>query len=105
MGIDDAIQLLGAAHVRQILNSGHAQDPGHPDGFRGHAACARIGGLDRHGSAYAALALAWEPDVRMACKSPKQLEDALLDGSHRAAIEMARRGILPQSAALQPAWL
>lgn len=105
MDIDQAISILGAEHVRQILNSGRAQDPGHPDGFRGHAACARIGGLGEHESAYATLALAYEPSVRMACKSPEQLSEALMEGSHRAAIEMARRGILPVSAALQPAWL
>lgn len=107
MNIDEAVQHIGAGTVIRILNSGHAQDAGHPDSLRGCATAAAIRGDCLGSLAFSVLAaVRWEWDVRMACKTPEQLAEAFLDGSGRACGELVRRGIdLPQPAALQPAWL
>ncbi len=105
MTIDQAIEHLGAPHVVLVLNSGHAQDAGHPDSLRGRATAAALAERLTASLAYSTLAALSEPQVRSACKSPEQLRAACLEGSCRARGEMVRRGItLPQSA-LQPAWL
>lgn len=106
MTVDEAINHLGAQHVLRVLNSGHAQDAGHPDSLRGRAATARLRGKTADETAFAVLTFVREADVRMACKSPEALHEAFLEGSGRAHTELVRRGLsLPQSAALQPAWL
>ncbi len=107
MNIDEAVASIGADTVLSVLNSGHAQDAGHPDSLRGRATAAAIRGDVLGSLAWSVLAaVRWEADLRMACKSPEQLEDACLDGSGRAFCEMKRRGLpLPQSYALLPARL
>ncbi len=106
--IDDAIEILGAGRVVQILNSGRAQDAGHSESFRGLATAAALNGQLVVSEAWSVLAaVRYEVDIRSACKSPERLEREFLeDGSGRAFAELRRRGIpLPQSAALQSAWL
>jgi hypothetical protein len=108
MTIDEAIAILGPEAVTQIVNSGHAQDAGHPDSLRGRATMAALRGHLRASEAYGVLAaVRYEYDIRSACKSPERLEREFLeDGSGRAMAELVRRGLpLPQSAALQGAWL
>lgn len=107
MTIDEAIGHLGAGHVMQILNSGHAQDRGRRDSFDGCATGAWLANNRTARAAYVTLAAAREADVRQACKSPERLRREFLEGgSGRAYAELVRRGLpLPQSAALQPAWL
>ncbi len=107
MNMDEAISLLGAEHVKQVVNSGHAQDAGHPDSFRGRATAAAMRDRVTESLAFSVLAATYESDIRSACKSPERLErEWLEDGSGRAFAELRRRGIpLPQSAALLPARL
>lgn len=107
MTIDEAIHITGPEKVREIIRSGHAQDAGHPDSFRGRATRAALRGHPLDAMAHTVLAAQRECDVWQATKSAERLEREFLeDGSGRAYAEMVRRGLpLPQSAALQPAWL
>lgn len=108
MDMDQAIESLGAEHVMRVVNSGHAQDAGHAQGFRSHATAAALNGQLVLSEAWSVLAaVRYAVDIRAACKSPERLErEWLEDGSGRAFAELRRRGLrVPQSAALQPAWL
>ncbi len=102
--IDEAIELLGREHVRDILRSGRAYMAG-ISGFEGRAVAAGLGRGAAQRDAYTVLAGTPEAVVWQATRSMESLHEAFLEGSPSAYMELARRHKLPQSAALQPAWL
>jgi hypothetical protein len=105
MTIDQAVAVLGAAHIRSILRSGRAFDVA-ADSFNGRAITAQIRRDFRRSMAYYVVAACDEPLLWQAIRPVDELRAAYLEGSVKARRELDRRRVeLPGNAVLQPAWL
>ncbi len=95
MTLDEAVKHLGAEQVRVMCNSGVAYDPCSAMSFCGRALAAQLRGDGERQLAFIVLMGRPEWLVRQACRALDELHEAYLEGSGRAAMELARRGALP----------